>query len=148
MKLVFGCCFLLIAMQLQAQTSPVKWSFSAKKKTAGAYDIYLAAIVPSPWHIYSQSTPSGGPLPTKISFSSNPLVSFTGAPAEEGKSKTIHDKNFGVDVIYFQSDINFVQAIKLKTSVKTSLHGTVEYMVCNDTKCLPPVTVPFDIVLN
>jgi thiol:disulfide interchange protein DsbD len=147
-KLFLGCCLLLAGMQLCAQTSPVKWVFSAKKKTSDTYDVYLAATVPAPWHIYSQSTPAGGPLPTKISFSPNPLVSVTGAATEEGKSKTIHDKNFGVDVIYFNSNVNFIQAIKLKAAVKTSIHGTVEYMVCNDNKCLPPVTIPFDIILN
>ena len=147
-KLTFGCCIMLVCIQSFAQTGPVKWTFSTKKKTSGDFNIYLVATVPSPWHIYSQNTPSGGPLPTKITFSKNPLVSVTGNPAEEGKSKTIHDKNFGVDVIYFQNDVNFVQSVKLKTPVKTSLHGTVEYMVCNDNKCLPPVTIPFDIILN
>ena len=147
-KLFFGCCMLLLSMQSFAQNNPVKWAFSAKKNTTGVYDITLAATVPAPWHIYSQSTPSGGPLPTKISFSQNPLVSVNGAVAEQGKTKTIHDKNFGVDVIYFNGNVNFVQTVKLKASVKTSIHGTVEYMVCNDNKCLPPVTIPFDIILN
>jgi thiol:disulfide interchange protein DsbD len=147
-NITFGCCFLLVYLQSFSQTSPVKWTFSAKKKTSGEYTVYLAAMVPSPWHIYSQNTPSGGPLPTKITFSKNPLLSITDNAAEEGKAKTIHDKNFGVDVIYFQNDAKFVQTVTLKAAVKTSLHGTVEYMVCNDNKCLPPVTIPFDIILN
>ena len=147
-KLFLACSLLIIGLLSHAQESPVKWVFSAKKKTAGIYDISMAATVPTRWHIYSQTTPAGGPLPTKISFSSNPLVSISGAAIEEGKSKTIHDKNFGVDVIYFQNDVNFIQTVKLKSPVKTSLHGSVEYMVCNDNKCLPPVTIPFDITLN
>jgi len=147
-KLLLGCCLLLVSMQSYTQTSPVKWVFTAQKKEAGVYDVYLTATMPAPWHIYSQTTPTGGPLPTKISFGANPLVSVNGVVAEEGKPKTIHDKNFGVDVVYFQNNVNFVQSIKLKAAIKTSLHGTVEYMVCNDNKCLPPVTVPFDVALN
>jgi len=148
-KSLLGCILVLFSMQTWSQqTSPVKWAFTAQKKSTGVYDIKLAATVPAPWHIYSQKTPEGGPLPTKILFSSNPLLSITGAAVEDGKIKTIHDKNFGVDVIYFQGNANFVQAVKLKAAVKTSLHGTVEYMVCNDNKCLPPVIIPFDIILN
>ena len=147
-KLFLVSIFLLFSMQTWSQTSPVNWAFTAQKKSTGIYDIKLAATVPAPWHIYSQTTPSGGPLPTKISFSPNPLLSISGTTAEDGKIKTIHDKSFGVDVIYFQGNVNFVQSVKLKAVAKTSLHGTVEYMVCNDNKCLPPVTIPFDIILN
>ena len=147
-NLLLGCGLLIMGLVSYAQTSPVKWTFSAKKKSAGVYDISMTAMVPAPWHIYSQNTPAGGPLPTKISYSTNPLVSIAGVATEDGKSKTIHDQNFGVDVIYFQNDVSFIQTVKLKSPVKTSVRGSVEYMVCNDSKCLPPVTVPFEITLN
>ena len=145
---LISCGFILASLQLTAQANPIKWEFSAKKETANTYNVYLAATVESPWHIYSQSTPAGGPLATKISYGVNPLVNVAGKVDEQGQLKTIHDKNFGVDVKYFSGNVKFVQTIKLKTAVKTSLHGTIEYMVCNDSKCLPPVTVPFEIALN
>ena len=147
-KLLISCSLVIFSLHSFAQTSPVKWAFTAQKKSAGVYDVSLAATVPAPWHIYSQQTPTGGPIPTKISFTANPLISITGSTSEKGEVKKIHDENFGVDVIYFKGNVNFIQSIKLKAAVKTSLHGTVEYMVCNDNKCLPPVTVPFDIILN
>jgi hypothetical protein len=147
-KFILCCCLLLGGLAVYAQNTPVKWVFKAQKKQPGLYEVCLTATVPAPWHIYSQATPTGGPLPTKIAFSPNPLINITGTVEEQGKSTTIHDKNFGVDVIYFQNTVSFVQPIKLKTTVKTNLHGTVEYMVCNDNKCLPPVTIPFDITLN
>jgi thiol:disulfide interchange protein DsbD len=148
LKILMGCCLLLAALPSFAQTSPVKWTFTAKKKTGDVFEVHLTANVPAPWHIYSQKTPAGGPLPTKILFNSNPLVTVTGGAGEDGKAATIHDRNFGVDVIYFQNSVSFVQTIKLKAAVRTSLHGTVEYMACNDKECLPPVTIPFDIILN
>jgi thiol:disulfide interchange protein DsbD len=147
-KLLLTCCLITGSLPLHAQSSPVKWVFGARKKNAGMYDVCLTATVPAPWHIYSQNTPAGGPFPTEIFLSPNPLVNVTGAAVEDGKSTTTHDQNFGVDVIYFQGRVSFIQHIKLKTPVKTSLHGTVEYMVCNDNKCLPPVTIPFDVTLN
>ena len=65
-----------------------------------------------------------------------------------GKPKTIHDDIFGVDVKYYGDNVSFVQVVKLKSPVKTNISGTVKYMVCNEKMCLPPKTVPFNIVLQ
>jgi len=147
-KILLSCCLLLASLRVAAQESPVTWKFNSKKTATGAYELYLLATVPSPWHMYSQNTPAGGPLPTKIKFKPNPLVSLSGNVLEQGQVKKVYDENFGVDVVYFAGDVKFLQAVKVKAAVKTSLQGTVEYMVCNEEKCLPPVRVPFDIILN
>ena len=132
----------------QVKEDAIKWRFTAVKKSSGIYTVYCTADLMKPWHIYSQFTPDGGPLPTKISFSPNPLVTINSSVTEEGEQKIIHDRNFGVDVKYFSGKVSFVQTVKLKASVKTNLHGTVEYMICNDNKCLPPAKVNFDIILQ
>jgi thiol:disulfide interchange protein DsbD len=133
---------------LHAQNKPVTWSFTYKKASANTYNIFLTAKVSEPWHIYSETTPAGGPVPTKIIFNVNPLLKMNGRINEQGELKVIHDKNFGVDVKYFKGDVSFVQNIKVISKAKTSLHGTIEFMVCNDNKCLPPETIPFDIIIN
>ena len=46
---------------------------------------------------------------------------------------------------YFENTIDFVQTVKLKANVKTNLAGSVEFMVCNDSRCLPPSTVEFKV---
>ncbi len=132
----------------QVKEQPIKWRFNAVKKSAGNYTVSCTADLIAPWHIYSQFTPEGGPLPTRISFSSNPLLTISGGITEEGKQKTVHDKNFDVDVKYFSGQVSFVHAVKVKANVKTNLRGTVEYMICNDNKCLPPAKVNFDIILQ
>src|SRR5688572_4737856 len=147
-KLLVIFVLTLLGLHVSAQENPVKWTFDSKKTSAGTYELYLSATVPQPWHIYSQKTPEGGPLPTKIQFKANPLVNLSGEASEQGDVKNFHDKNFDVDVIYFAGDVKFVQVVKLKASARTSVKGAIEYMVCNDNKCLPPVTVPFDIIIN
>jgi hypothetical protein len=149
MKTLMICLILITFDRMaNAQENPVKWTFDSKKTAAGTYELFLNATVPQPWHIYSQKTPEGGPLPTRIQFKANPLVNLSGDASERGEVKNFHDKNFDVDVIYFVGDVKFVQVVKLKAAAKTSVKGTIEYMVCNDNKCLPPVEVPFDIILN
>jgi thiol:disulfide interchange protein DsbD len=48
-------------------------------------------------------------------------------------------------VKYFESKVDFVQVVKLKANVKTSLAGKVEFMVCNDKQCLPPSEVEINV---
>jgi DsbC/DsbD-like thiol-disulfide interchange protein len=51
-------------------------------------------------------------------------------------------------VNYYEKTVDFVQVVKVKGKAKTSLTGKVEFMVCNDEKCLPPSEVPFTINLG
>jgi DsbC/DsbD-like thiol-disulfide interchange protein len=127
---------------------PVKWSFSAKKLSDGNYEIHLTAAIQSGWHIYSQTTPDGGPIPTAITFSKNPLLTLSGTAKEEGKMEQHNEPLFGVDVKQFSNKVDFVQTVKLKNNAKTNVNGSVEYMVCNDKQCLPPKTVEFSVSLK
>lgn len=148
-KVLLFFALIIVAAVVHAQIeNPVQWSYAAKKVNDKVYQVVITATVPKPWHIYSQYTPDGGPKPTKIEFTKNPLLIVTGAPKENGTLKTVHDNNFGVDVKYFGDKVEFVQTIQLKAAAKTSISGTIDYMVCNDVKCLPPTKQPFDIKLQ
>jgi hypothetical protein len=148
-------CFLfltavfLVSMSGFAQVKdPIQWTFSAKKINATTYEVHLLAKIESGWHIYSQSTPDGGPIPTTIEFTKNPLITFDTKPKEIGKLEQHHEELFGVDVKQFSHMVDFVQTVKLKGKANTSVNGTVEFMTCNDNECLPPKTVRFSIALK
>lgn len=139
--LVFSVCFAQVE-------NPVSWTFSAKKINALSYEIHLTATVKGGGHIYSQTTPEGGPVPTSITFTKNPLLSFDGIVKESGKMEQHYEKLFGVDVKQFSDKVDFIQTVKLKTSAKTNIAGAVEFMTCNDRECLPPKSEKFSITLN
>lgn len=124
---------------------PIIWTYAAKKKTATTYDITITAKLPKPWHIYSQNTGDGGPVPTSVSFTKNPLVVLVNKVTEIGKVEKTYDENFKTNVLYYSNEVSFVQSIKLKVPVKTKLNGSIEYMVCNDELCLPPTKKSFSI---
>lgn len=127
---------------------PVSWTFEAKKKTADTYEVMLTAKIQGKWHIYSQKTGKGGPIPTKVNFKTNPLLSMTGAVKEVGKVEKIYDEIFQTDVLYLSEKVQYVQTVKLKGKAKTNITGTIEYMVCDDAQCLPPAKKSFDIKLQ
>lgn len=152
-KLLIALTCVFVSSVASAQIeSPVHWSFSAKKVNATTYDIVLIATIDKPWHLYSQFTGKGGPIPTSIVIKPNPLLQFTNAKANEvGKAEKTLDANFGnppIPVVYFSNEVQFVKRVTVKAAVKTNVSGTVEYMVCNDSKCLPPTKQSFDIKLN
>lgn len=149
-KIMFTVLFIVIGAVAFAQTQgPVKWTYEAKKKSAGVYEVVVTADVESPWHIYSQNTGKGGPVATSIKFKTNPLVIVPKTNAKEkGKLEKVFDKNFNTNVLYFSDKVQFVQTVKVKGVIKTNLSGTVEYMVCNDSKCLPPVKKSFELKLE
>lgn len=125
--------------------NPVKWTYTAVKKADKTYQLTFEATISGNWHLYSQNTPAGGPVPTSFTFKKNPLVTLKGQVVENGKIITKHEKVFDLDVKYYSGKVVFTQDIVLKSAVKTNVSGEIEFMVCNDERCLAPQTVSFDI---
>lgn len=146
-KLLLILPSLLCLSWLHAQQI-VTWDFSAKKISDKVYEVHLTPIVQSPWHIYSQTSPEGGALPTKISFNKNPLVSIEGKTKEVGKIVSKYEDVFEVTVKYFEGQADFVQVVKLKANAKTNISGRIEYMACNNEQCLPPKKVSFNVAIQ
>ncbi len=148
-KTVLMIMFLLTGFLASAQVqNPVKWAYKLKKVNATTYEVHITATIDKGWHVYSQTTPDGGPVPTTINFSKNPLITLVGASKEVGKLEQRHEELFGVDVKQFSNSVNFIQTIKVKAAVKTAVTGTVEFMVCNDRECLPPTTNKFSLPIQ
>jgi DsbC/DsbD-like thiol-disulfide interchange protein len=140
---------LLVPAAIMAQVkNPVKWTYSAKKLATGKYELHMTATVEKGWHIYSQKTPEGGPVPTAFTFTKNPLVTLSGSVNEVGKLETHFEKLFDVDVKQYSDKVDFVQVATTKGTVKTNVIGKVEYMLCNDRECLPPKELNFSIALQ
>lgn len=146
-KFIFFLIALFTSGVVVAQVKdPVKWTASSIKK-GDSYNVTLTAVLPKPWHIYSQKT-GEGPLPTKLTFAKNPLIKLQGDVKEVGKLKEEYDKNFDTKVKYFAYKVDFVQTLKVPAKVKTNIAVTVEYMTCDDKQCLPPTKKTFNVALN
>lgn len=147
-RIVFLALMTLPVLAFCQVKNPVKWTYSAKKLATGKYEVHMTATVEKGWHIYSQATPEGGPVPTQFTFTKNPLVTLSGPVKEVGKMETHFEKLFDVNVKQFSDKVDFVQVVTVKGTVKTNLAGKVEYMLCDDKQCLPPASQSFSIALN
>ena len=146
-RIVFLIAIIFCFNAVNAQQK-IAWTYTIKKLADSQYEVRMTATPPIGWHIYSQFTPGGGPIPTSFSFNKNALIALVGKVVEKGKLTKYYDKNFKVDVMYFEGKADFVQIIKVKGKLKTNLSGEVESMICNDRTCMPPVTEKFNVLLN
>lgn len=148
-KLVFLLAAVLIVAAAQAQLNPVSWKFTSKKISAKVYEIHMTAVMDNGWHLYSQTQPANAiSIPTKFSFTGNPLVKLEGAVKEVGKMEKFHDATLDASANQYSKTVNFVQKITLKAAAKTNISGTVTYQTCDDKQCLPPKKVPFKVDLG
>lgn len=145
--IVFAIYLITAGMLVQAQ-SLVRWNFEAKKISERTYEIIIKAQIDEPWHLYSQNTPPGGPFPATINFNKNPLVILEGKTVEKGNIQKKYEGVFGIDVFYYEKNVDFVQTVRLKTLVKTNVTGNIEFMICNDHECMPPKKVQFNISIK
>ncbi len=124
---------------------PVKWIFEVQSLGADQVELVVKAEIEEGWHMYSQEA-GDGPVSTSFTFFENPAYKTLGAVLE---SETIeeYDPNFESILKYFETTAVFTQRIQLLTNDTTVLKGEFEFMVCNNSMCLPPEWVDLEIVL-
>lgn len=150
MKKTFVLYLLVVlsfTIQVKAQIfDPVKWETKVVKVSDTEYDLIAEATIDDNWHLYSQSVPENGPKPTLFIFESNGKYLKKGN-TKEGDGHEIDDPIFEMRIKYFDKKATFTQRIKLKTTSDFTVTGSVEFMCCNDTQCLPPkeVDLKFDV---
>jgi Disulphide bond corrector protein DsbC len=126
---------------------PVKWSCKAEKTDPGEATLIMKATIEKGWHLYSQNISDGGPIKTTFTFTPSADYELVGKPAE-GKAFEFYDKNFEMQLAHFSGEADFVQKIKISNPKTFSVSGFVEFMVCDDEKCLPPSVVEFQITVH
>lgn len=143
--LLVSGALLLGAASAQAQIlTPVKWAYAAKKTSPTEAVLLLKATMDEGWHVYSQTVQKGGPVKTTLTFAPAKTYTLVGTPTEP-TPVTKYEPAFEMPVSYFAGSVVFQQKIKLTGKGPLTIKGTVKYMTCNDTKCLPPDEIAFSI---
>jgi hypothetical protein len=119
----------------------VDWQFTLSEDGT---ELEIEATIATDWVIYSQHTDPDGPIPLEFEFTDLSGVELDGAVVELTKPITELSDMFDVTVMKFKKKATFKQKLKL-TEGKPNIKGTVTYMSCDATRCLPPKTVPFEV---
>jgi|SRR5579871_354874 len=137
------CLGLVAAGAASAKLDPVQWSLALSPAAAPPGSRIVARLeakLDPGWHLYSPTTPRGGPNPTTIHVADNPAVdSFR---VFEPVPKRAFDPNFNLDTETYEESAAFLIEITLKNDAaagSADVTAEVRYQACNDRLCLPPV---------
>ncbi|MBI4904624.1 MAG: thioredoxin family protein [Acidobacteria bacterium] len=100
----------------------------------------LTATIQEPWHLYSPTTPPGGPIITSMGVADNPAIAKVEVLRPQPVRKL--DPNFGIDTETYDKQAVFYLRLTLAPGAAESpveVTANVRYQACTDTQCLPPV---------
>jgi thiol:disulfide interchange protein len=126
----------------------LNWKSEVEKVGEGDYKVKIICSLDDDWHLYSQFTDPGGPLPTEFRFEKDKNIVLPGKPEEIGKLNKAFDDLFGVNVASFSNTVTFVQRVKIKDP-HAVLKGEFDGQVCKDNVgCMPfgpeKIVIAFD----
>ena len=140
-KYIIICLLLLnVTLTFSQILKPVEWNTSVEKVSDTEYKLVSTATIDKGWHLYSQSVPEDGPIPTTFTYDhTGGKIKLLGSTTEE-EGLTIDDAVFNMKIKYFENNAIFEQKVSLSEGINT-VNGIVEFMVCDDERCLPPTEV-------
>lgn len=129
--------------------NPVKWDFSTKKVGENEFDLIYTAKIQDGWYVYSQYLEGDdGPIPTSFNYDEGGHYEMVGKNKEsEANRKEGHDPMFDMNIVKYSKKATFTQRVKI-SDLSKPITGYLEYMTCDDTRCLPPKEVDYSFDLN
>jgi thiol:disulfide interchange protein len=146
MKKIFSVVLLFISLVSFGQT-PISWQVNSIDLGDNTYEIKIQADLEKGWHLYSQFLKSDeGPLSTYITYETSnfELIGKT----EEVGVETHMDPVWEMDISFFSDHAIFIQKIKSLNPDSLLFKGNVNFMVCDDSQCLPPENYEFQVNLS
>lgn len=148
MKTLFLSFFLILNLVgfSQIPLNPVTWKATYTDLPNNEGEITFTATIEKKWHIYSQRPTDAGPIPTNFSVTPSNDYTALGKVQEENAHEE-YVKAFEAKVFVFENQAIFKQKIKHTNKKAFIIKASLEFMTCNDSQCLPPKTVTFDITI-
>ena len=124
---------------------PVTWDLEVNKLNENEYDFIFKAKVDDGWYLYSQNIPEDGPIPTAIVFDEKSKVEAADKADEVSDYKVEgHDEMFDMNIIKYKKAVTFHQKVKVDDPTQP-VTGFVEYMTCDDGRCINPPEFAFKV---
>ena len=111
---------------------PAKWTTKIEQKSETNYILTFNAVIENDWHLYSQFTPDGGPLPLEIIFKNQKGNFNLVSKAKESKTRTAYNDIFEVNETFFEKKAQIQQEISITNPKLTEIKVDFNYQVCKD----------------
>ena len=124
--------FLAFAKGNSQILDPVKWTTKIEKKSEGNYVLIFNGVIESGWHMYSQFTPDGGPLPLEVIFKNQKGNFDLVGKAKESRTTTAYNDVFEVNETFFEKKAQIQQEIKIINPKIAKVEVDLNYQVCKE----------------
>ncbi len=141
--ILMGVAIMMATSIFSQVENPVNWEFSTDKVSGQEAELVFTATIDYPWHLYSAHLPEGGPIATKPWYDESDAYTLVDGIVESPKAKVSFDAGFQMDVGTLSGKAEFRQKVKFKDGGTQTVTGEIEFQVCDDEVCLPPMTVSF-----
>ena len=132
-KILFTLSALLIFTNGFSQIlDPVKWKSKTEKISETEFNLILEGKIDAGWHLYSQFTPDGGPIPLEIQYSESAGNYVLVGKTKESKTKKEFNTVFEVDEIFFENKVVLTQKAKILNSKVSSIKVVIDYQTCKE----------------
>lgn len=153
MLLILSLLLFNIISLSQNKEKNVKWIASinnSEVKQNEEFKVSIRAEIKKGWHLYSVTTPPEGAQPTTFKIKESDKFKIS-SPINQTKPIVKFEELFGANTEYFENVANFDFNVKVLDKIKpgeNSFTIIVEYMMCNDKVCLPPVEDEIKLNIN
>jgi DsbC/DsbD-like thiol-disulfide interchange protein len=134
-----------LSAQASANASQIKWTVVAKKTGPNTVDIAFRATLAPTWHIWSQMPGDDMLIPPTFTFKDKTIVAV-GKAKEIGKKISKAEEGFKNKLNYYEGTVVFVQRVKI--GKQKTIAGSINYQICDPTKCLPPSDFDFNATIK
>ena len=132
-KIIFSLLIFLAFAKGNAQIlDPVKWTTKIEKKSATNYVLIFNGVIEDDWHMYSQFTPEGGPLPLEVIFKNQKGNFNLIGKAQESKTRTAYNDVFEVNETFFEKKVQIQQQIQVLNPKTGKIEVDLNYQVCKE----------------
>lgn len=147
-KSIISLVVVLMSLVASAQPNLVKWKASTSHIKDNIYEIVLDAKIEKGWHMYDMGPYDlNGPNATIVKATSLEGATAEGAAFQKLKPTKVFDEVYKLEIGYFDGRARFAQKVKLNKEDAT-VKMYVEWMICDDTSCMPPTDSTFTIKIK
>ncbi|MFQ5572252.1 MAG: protein-disulfide reductase DsbD domain-containing protein [Rhodothermales bacterium] len=141
------------AQDVGPATDYVSWTVTAVPSSVAAGEtarLYFRASIDAGWKMYALDSPKPSRA-VSVRFDELPAGLAVQGDMQQDGAKQGYDPNFKIDVSYFEKEAELWTDVAVAPDAapgSVTVGGKINFMICNDRMCLPPVNVPAEVHLD
>ncbi|GAD07581.1 Thiol:disulfide interchange protein DsbD precursor [Porphyromonas crevioricanis] len=122
-----------------------KWDIKLVDAPSAEKTIVFTATINPGWHIFGFNQKENGPNSLEIVYEKLNGAKLVGKPQPSRKPHEEFDKDFDMQVTYYEGTVSFKQKIQVTDPAKFLAEGYIRAQACTKDACNPPTSEEFKL---